>query len=126
VSAEQRESLIKEYFSMWLTRNGDRLEDMFAEDALYVESNGNEYRGSHQIINWFNDWFSNGVVKCWDISEISHCGNRSFVEWHFECVCYNNPSAFDGVSIVDFSDDGKIHTLREFAAASEHELPYDN
>lgn len=126
MSNSQREQLIREYFDMWLTRCGDRLGDVFSEEVIYVESTGNEYRGVHQIMNWFGDWFDNGVVKRWDITSYSHADSKCFVEWHFECVCYNNPSAFDGVSIVEFNADGKICSLREFAAASEHELPYDN
>ncbi len=126
MSYSHREQIISEYFNMWLTRCDDRLEEIFADDVVYVESTGNEYRGLHQIMNWFGEWFDNGVVKRWDITSFSHVDNKCFVEWHFECVCYNNPSAFDGVSIVEFDSTGKICFLREFAASCEHHLPYDN
>ncbi len=122
----QREQLIRDYFTMWLTRSGDRLEEIFSEDVLYVESTGNEYCGVHQIINWFGEWFASGVVKRWDITAFSHADSKTFAEWHFECVCYGTPSAFDGVSVVEFDSGGKICSLREFAASCDHERPYDN
>lgn len=120
-----REKNIRDYFAMWLIRDDSRLEEIFAEDVVYVESTGSEYRGVHQIESWFANWFRNGVVKRWDIKSISHSGSKSFVEWYFECVCYDRPSSFDGVSVVEFDGSGKISALREFSAEHEHELPYD-
>ncbi len=119
-----REQLIRDYFSMWLTRKGEGLGEIFSGDAVYVESTGTEYRGARQIEKWFADWFANGEVIRWDISRISHSGQKAFAEWYFECVCFGDHSAFDGVSIVEFDPDEKICSLREFAAEHQHTLPY--
>ena len=119
-----REKNIRDYFTMWLTHDGDRIAEIFTEDAVYVECTGSEYHGSHQIESWFADWFRNGVVKRWDINAFSHAGSKTFVEWHFECVCYDRPSAFDGVSVVEFDGSGKVCALREFSAEYLHTTPY--
>ena len=57
---KQRESKIRQWFSMWLDRQNTGIEELFAPDAVYIESWGPEYRGSGKIKLWFDEWNSRG------------------------------------------------------------------
>ena len=41
---EQREAAIRQWFDMWLTKQDTGIRDLFAPDAVYIESWGPEYR----------------------------------------------------------------------------------
>ena len=123
---EKREKAVRDYFAMWLTRDAEALEVLFADTVKYEESTGTEYHGLDQMRRWFSDWNRVGEVLRWDVTRFSHSGCTTFVEWYFECLYENNRSCFDGVSIVEFSDSGKIYSLREFAAQHERNVPYGN
>lgn len=40
-----REVQIRQWFSMWLDKQDTGIEDLFAPDAVYIESWGPEYHG---------------------------------------------------------------------------------
>ena len=46
---KQRESKIRQWFSMWLCKQDTGIEELFAQDAVYIESWGPEYYGSGKI-----------------------------------------------------------------------------
>ena len=50
---EQRETQVRRWFSMWLCKQDTGLEELFAPDAVYIESWGPEYHGSGKIKLWF-------------------------------------------------------------------------
>jgi len=120
----EREQSIRRYFAMWLQRDCSGIEDVFAKDAVYIESDGKEYHGTEQLVRWFADWHTHGVVERWEITALSHAGDNCFAEWNFVCVYDGNRSEFDGVTIAGFDAKNRIATLREFAAAHERALPY--
>ena len=64
---KQRESKIQQWFSMWLDKADTGIEDLFATDAVYIESWGPEYHGSGKIQLWFDEWNTRGTVEHWDI-----------------------------------------------------------
>jgi len=119
-----REQSISDYFAMWLTGDGSRLEEIFSDNVVYEESVGTEYHGIRQIVRWFSDWNKVGKVLCWDIKSFYHTECKTFVEWYFECVYDENRSGFDGVSIAEFDDRGRITFIREFAAQHQRACPY--
>ena len=43
---EQREAAICQWFDMWLTKRDTGIRDLFAPDAVYIESWGPEYHGA--------------------------------------------------------------------------------
>lgn len=112
-----REQSVRQYFQMWLRHDCTGIDAVFAEDAVYIESDGKRYHGAAQLVRWFGEWHEHGTVEQWDITSISHSGSRSFVEWSFVCVYDGNRSGFEGVTIADFNADGRIALLKEFAAA---------
>ena len=53
---EQREAAIRQWFDMWLTKRDTGIRDLFAPDAVYIESWGPEYHGADKIAWWFTEW----------------------------------------------------------------------
>jgi len=118
------EKLIREYFRAWLDADGSRLGDFFEDGAVYSECYGPEYVGLGEISEWFFRWNARGRVLRWDIKRMINEGNVWAVEWYFSCVYDGTPSAFDGVSLIEFDADGKITGLREFESKAGHYRPY--
>ena len=52
---EQREAQVRRWFSMWLDKQDTGIEELFAPDAVYIESWGPEYHGSRKIKLWFDE-----------------------------------------------------------------------
>lgn len=121
---EEKENLIRKYFSAWINKNPDVLPEIFSEDIVYSECYGPEYNGLIQIMLWFRDWNENGCVLEWRIKSFMHDGDRLAVEWYFKCVFKGETGGFDGVSLVKFNEKGRICNLKEFQSKSEHVFPY--
>jgi len=116
--------IIEVYFSAWLSKDPTMLSSVFADDVVYSECYGPEYRGLNQILRWFADWNRRGTVLRWDIKNMIEAGNIVCVEWYFLCEYDGNADGFDGVSWVEFDEQGKISALREFQSKAEHCFPY--
>ena len=71
---DRREAQIRRWFSMWLCRQDTGIEELFAPDAVYIESWGPEYHGIGKIKLWFDEWNSRGTVERWDIRQFFHQG----------------------------------------------------
>ena len=69
---ERRETIIRLWFDMWLQGKDAGIWDIFAEDAVYVESWGPEYRGAGNIKLWFDEWNTRGRVQQWEIQQFFH------------------------------------------------------
>ena len=46
-----RELSIRRYFAMWTMRDCAGIEDVFARDVIYIESDGKEYHGTEQLLH---------------------------------------------------------------------------
>lgn len=154
MTVHPHEQMIRRYFQAWLEQDPAPLEEIFAENAVYSECYGPEYRGLSQIKRWFEDWNQKGKVLEWRIKGFLHDGNRTAVEWYFRCD-YEGEAGFDGVSLIEFDSCdkidarcqtldaslwwfapqtengknahrrcGKIVSLKEFQSKAEHEFPY--
>ena len=121
----QKEDIVKNYFQAWLDKNIEPLGNIFSDDIVYTECYGPEYHGLPQVLKWFSDWNINGTVLKWEIKNFIHQGAFTAVEWYFECNYDNKISGFDGVSIVEFNENMKIVSLKEFQSKSEHNYPYE-
>ena len=64
---DKRETIIRDYFHSWITKDDSVLRDTFAEDAHYIESWGPAYRGLADITKWFRDRCAQHDVLAWDI-----------------------------------------------------------
>lgn len=121
---EKREEMIRAYFRCWVKNDPAVLKETFAEDIVYSECYGPEYRSLEQIKQWFSDWNQKGKVLEWNIKGFLHEGNRTAVEWYFRCEYDGETDGFDGVSLIEFNETGKIVSLKEFQSKAEHVFPY--
>ena len=61
---EQREAAIRRWFDMWLTKRDTGIRELFAPDAVHIESWGPEYHGADKIAWWFTEW--NPYIKLYE------------------------------------------------------------
>ena len=120
----RHENVVRSWFQAWLDGDDSCIGRVFAPDALYVESHGPVYRGPEQIRRWFLDWNRLGRVSEWRIRRMWHDGYRTVADWHFAWEYDGQASACDGVTLIDWDEEGRIHRLREYAASEEHHFPY--
>lgn len=122
----EREQTIQRWFDMWLRGEDSGLEDIFAENAVYIESWGPEYRGAEKIRHWFDEWNTRGKVLKWDIKQYIHQDGQTVVEWFF-CNRMNDgrEEAFDGISLIKW-ENKKIAFLQEFGCNIRRYDPYED
>ena len=122
---KQRESKIRQWFSMWLRKQDTGIEELFAPDSVYIESWGPEYHGSEKIKLWFDEWNSRGTVERWDIRQYFHKGDQTVVEWVFRCTMTDGTvQSFDGLSLIRWNKAGQICFLQEFGCNENRYDPY--
>jgi ketosteroid isomerase-like protein len=122
---EQREAKVRLWFDMWLQKKDLGIETLFTPDAVYIESWGPEYHGVEKIRHWFEEWNSRATVLTWDIKQFFHREDQTAVEWYFQNVQdKGSPEAFDGMTLIRWSRDGKIAFLQEFGCNLGRYDPY--
>lgn len=119
-----QEKMIQAYFKAWLEKDFTPLKTIFSHDVTYSEYYGPEYHGLTQILNWFTDWNAKHTVLEWKIKRFIHQDCTCVAEWYFKAKCNGTIDDFDGVSIIDFDENGKISTLKEFQSKTNHYFPY--
>ena len=123
---EKRESIIALWFDMWLQKKDLGIEDIFAPNAVYIESWGPEYNGLEKIKHWFDEWNTRGTVLQWDIKQYFHKEQQTIVEWYFKNKMNNGKiESFDGMSLVKWTQDNKITFLKEFGCNENCYDPYE-
>lgn len=115
---------ITRYFNMWVSRDFRELEEVFAADVYYSECNGPEFRGLEQVRKWIAHMLPRQVVTEWRIDRCidGQDGQVTTVLWSFrarEAEEYH----FNGVSIVEYDDRGRIASIREFKSKAEKHTP---
>lgn len=122
---KQRENKIRQWFSMWLDRQDTGIVDLFAPDAVYIESWGPEYHGSGKVKLWFDEWNTRGTVQRWDIRQYFHKEDQTVVEWSFRCTMTDGViQSFDGLSLIRWNEAGQICFLQEFGCNENRYDPY--
>ena len=119
-----KKQIIRDYFQAWLKPNIEVIKSIFDKNATYSERYGPIYRNKKEIISWFEKWNKQGKVIAWPIEKILINENTCIVEWHFKCNYQKKISEFDGVSIIDFNDQNKIISVKEYQSKSQHYYPY--
>ena len=124
---EKREERIRRWFAMWLRGKDLGIEELFTPDAVYVESWGPRYEGAERIRHWFREWNTRGRVVTWEIRQFFHKGDQTVVEWFFRNrMDDGREEVFDGLSLLRWSDDGKIAFLKEYGCNIHNYDPYEN
>lgn len=128
--ARKRERAISDYFNMWVTRDFDKLDAIFAPDCVYEESNGHIYENRNQIHHWVEDAMDRQTILTWKVGYFTHARGREgqpsiTVFWTLagqerEGEAYD----FDGVSVIEFNRQNKIKRVRDFTAKRRRDYPY--
>lgn len=122
---DEREQKIQAWFGMWLEGSDQGIEDIFSPDAVYVESWGPEYQGLEKIRHWFREWNTRGTVLRWDIRQFFHKGDQTVVEWRFQNrMDDGRVEAFEGMSLIRWTAEGRICFLQEFGCNENRYDPY--
>ena len=121
----KREEIIRLWFDMWLQKTDLGISEIFTEDVHYMESWGPEYHGAEKVRHWFREWNTRGTVVQWDIKQFFHKGDQTIVEWVFRNVMDNGTvEAFDGLSLIVWTEDDRICSLKEFGCNENRYDPY--
>lgn len=122
---QQREQRIRLWFDMWLQARDLGMEEIFAPGCVYVESWGPRYVGRDKVAHWFQEWNTRGRVVRWDIRQFFHKGDQTIVEWSFRNEMNDGRvEEFDGLSLVQWDEAGRIAFLREFGCNTRNYDPY--
>ena len=66
-----------------------------------------------------------GSVIAWDIKQFFHKENQTIVEWYFKNVMDNGDiEEFDGISLIEWSAEDQIQSLKEFGCNLHNYDPY--
>ncbi len=122
---EQREEAVRLWFGMWLSKKDLGIRELFAPDAVYIESWGPEYRGTEEIRHWFQEWNTRGTVLRWDIRQFFHKGDQTVVQWDFcNRMDDGRTEPFEGLSLIRWDASGRIAFLQEFGCNEARYDPY--
>jgi len=119
-----REQIVQQYFHAWLNQNRTVFDRIFTEDLYYSECYGPEYHGLKEVKHWFDDWQRHGKVLQWNILHCYQDGSHLIVEWYFQCDYDQKQNDFNGISMIEFTDQNKICSIKEFQSKAEHFDPY--
>ena len=123
----KREKIIRLWFDMWLGRQDLGMDDIFAEDVIYLESWGPKYCGREAVKHWFKEWNSRGKVLVWEIKQYFHKEDQTVVEWYFKNrMDDGRVEEFDGMSLVEWTAENQIKFLKEFGCNLNNYDPYEN
>ena len=68
-----------------------------------------------------------GRVEVWDSGRFFHREDATIVEWRFRCVMNDGAvQTFDGLSLVEWTQEGTIRRLQEFGCNLDTYDPYRN
>lgn len=112
-----KERIINEWFQSWLDSKWSNFQVIFAPNIYYSESFGLEYRGIDELKIWVSKWHNHSHLNELKIKNITHIGNSSFVEWYFNYSDKDGKHELDGISVIEWSINGKIKVVKEFASS---------
>lgn len=122
----EKEALIRKYFEMWVERDFSSLNEIFSNEVYYSECYGPEYCSLKEIYVWIEEMLKRQVVLEWTIKRFIHSDRVTVVEWFFKEKQGTAENSFDGVSLIEFDERGKITIIKEFQSKAEHIAPYAN
>ena len=123
----EREKIIRRWFDMWLEQQDFGIDEIFTEDVLYTESWSPQYCNRKTVKHWFQEWNTRGKVVAWEIKQFFHKENQTIVEWYFKNEMDNGSiEEFDGISLIEWTDENKIKSLKEFGCNLNHYNPYEH
>lgn len=126
MDAKTMEEVFRNYIRAQVEDDLEGAASTIADDVVYCESYGPEYRGIEQFRAWFASGREAGsTIDEWDIRSVDVAGNRLFAEWRFACTMFGEKTVIDGMNVAEFGEDGKIRAWREYQAVPEHTFPFE-
>jgi uncharacterized protein (TIGR02246 family) len=118
----QLRSWLDAYGAAWETRDPDAAADLFADDVEYYETPfGQPARGREGVRAYWAGATGNqrDVSFAHDILAVT--GNRGLARWRVEFTRVSSGTTvrLDGVFLLEFGDDGRCRSLREWWHRSE-------
>ena len=124
---QEREKIIRLWFDMWLRQEDLGIDDIFIDDVIYTESWCPKYENRATVKHWFKEWNTRGKVLIWEIKQFFHKDNQTIAEWYFKNEMNTGSiEEFDGVSLVEWTSNNKIKSLKEFGCNLNTYNPYQN
>ena len=124
---QEREKIIRLWFDMWLRQEDLGIDDIFIDDVIYTESWCPKYENRATVKHWFKEWNTRGKVLIWEIKQFFHKDNQTIVEWYFKNEMNTGSiEEFDGLSLVEWTSNNKIKSLKEFGCNLNTYNPYQN
>ena len=103
------------------------IDKIFTEDVVYTESWCPKYENLKTVKHWFNEWNTRGKVIIWDIKQFFHKENQTVVEWYFKNeMNTGSVEEFDGISLIEWTEDNKIKSLKEYGCNLNNYNPYQH
>ena len=103
------------------------MDRIFTEDVVYTESWCPKYENLKTVKHWFSEWNTRGKVIIWDIKQFFHKGNQTVVEWYFKNEMNTGSiEEFDGISLIEWTEDNKIKSLKEYGCNLNNYNPYQH
>ena len=122
-----KEKIIRLWFDMWLKQQDLGIDKIFTEDVVYTESWCPKYENLKTVKHWFNEWNTRGKVIIWDIKQFFHKENQTVVEWYFKNeMNTGSVEEFDGISLIEWTEDNKIKSLKEYGCNLNNYNPYQH
>lgn len=123
----ERERILRLWFDMWLQQKDLGIDEIFTEDAIYIESWNPKYENRSIVKHWFEEWNTRGRVLQWEIKQFFHKGNQTVAEWYFRNRMNDGcTEEFDGMSLVRWTPDNRICFLKEFGCNRDTYNPYQD
>lgn len=86
-----------------------------------------KYENLKTVKHWFNEWNTRGKVIIWDIKQFFHKENQTVVEWYFKNeMNTGSVEEFDGISLIEWTEDNKIKSLKEYGCNLNNYNPYQH
>jgi len=92
----EREKIIRLWFDMWLKQQDLGMDKIFTEDVVYTESWCPKYENLKTVKHWFNEMNTGSVEE------------------------------FDGISLIEWTEDNKIKSLKEYGCNLNNYNPYQH
>jgi len=98
----EREKIIRLWFDMWLKQQDLGMDKIFTEDVVYTESWCPKYENLKTVKHWFNEWYFKNEMNTGSVEE------------------------FDGISLIEWTEDNKIKSLKEYGCNLNNYNPYQH
>ncbi len=118
------EELIKRYFEALKAGDAGVLHEVFSDDAVCIDSTGEEHRGLASIKRWFDKLVSNSEINECVLTEFNDVGGTGIANLRLDYIISNGKSGSVNGEVVIQVEDGKIIRWRDFFSNDDEVLRF--